>query len=326
MGSLKKILVILGPTATGKTDLALQLADKLSGEIVSADSRQVYKSLDIGTGKITNNKLQIIKEDDFWTVNGVKIWMYDVVSPGVRYSVAEYVKKANQIIGQIYGKDKLPIIVGGSGLYIKAILEGLPSLDISTNTNLRKKLEKLSLEELQKKLKVTALDKWKIMNNSDRQNPRRLIRAIELSSGRVVTLPLPRWKQSVKRDILKIGLTASREILYRKVDESVVRRVTGGMVIEAKELCQQGLSFKRMKQLGVEYGVLADYLKRQTETEEELIKSLQGKIHGYVRRQLTWFKKEKEVCWFDVTDRNFSKNVEKLVSGWYHQPDASAKV
>src|SRR5581483_537761 len=152
---MNKLLVILGPTATGKTDLALSLTQKLNGELIACDSRQVYIGLDIGTGKmpgkIKDQKLKIRKSRGYWEINGKKVWMYDVVSSRKQYSVADYVKATEKIIKDITNRGELPIVVGGTGLYLRALLNGLDSSHSANNT-LRKKLEKSGVEELQKKL------------------------------------------------------------------------------------------------------------------------------------------------------------------------------
>lgn len=319
----KKILVILGPTATKKTDLALQLAKKFNGELVSADSRQVYKGLDIGTGKIPtdlrfkNDDLRIKKDKGWWEVNGIRIWMYDVVSPKKQYNVASFVKDAEKVIEKIRKKGKLPIVVGGTGLYLKALIDGLFNLAIPQDLNLRNRLKRLSVTKLQRQLQKLSPAHWQQLNISDRQNPRRLSRSIELikmypyidNKKKIISL-------SEKNDILKIGLTAPRLILYQKVNNRVTLRIREGMVEEAKKMHEVGLSFKRMKQLGLEYGVMADYLQGKIKTDE-LISRMQGKIHGFVRRQLTWFKKEKNVNWFDITNKNYPIQVEILVTKWY---------
>lgn len=326
---MKGMLVILGPTSTGKTDLALSLAKKFNGELVSCDSRQVYKGLDIGTGKLPSSKFKVQsaklqKHDGFWEINGIKIWMYDVVNPKRQYTVFDYVKDTGRIINDILRRGKLPIIVGGTGLYLKALLKGLPNLAIPVDKNLRKKLEKFSKEQLQEKLQQISPNKWKSLNESDRQNPRRLVRAIELATMRdknatAVDLMLTTISADLLADTLKIGLTAPREILYKRIDERVVSRIDQGMLDEAEELHKKGLTLKRMRQLGLEYGILADYLENKIKDKEELIKLLQGKIHSYARRQITWFKKEKEVFWFDVTDHHYLTKVENLVAKWYYQ-------
>ncbi|MDP2671950.1 MAG: tRNA (adenosine(37)-N6)-dimethylallyltransferase MiaA [Candidatus Daviesbacteria bacterium] len=345
-----KLLAILGPTATGKTDIALFLAKKFNGELVSCDSRQVYIGLDIGTGKmpklesrIKNQELRLKKEKGFWEIDGIKVWMYDVVSTKYQYTVADYVKDADKAIENILERGKLPIVVGGTGFYLKALLDGLSNLSIPVDKNLRKQLETLSLIDLQNKLQETSPQRWKKMNYSDRQNPRRLVRAIELmlsSLRRLVSRSgqgsnkqllgrnwIPVYARlagaSAKRagmtsfNILKIGLIAPRDMLYRRVDERVVSRIKQGMVEEAKRLYENGLTVERMKQLGLEYGVLADYLDGKIKTRDELIQIVQNKIHRFVRRQLTWFKKEKDMKWFDLTDKNYSSKVENFVSRWY---------
>lgn len=322
-----KILVILGPTATGKTDLALNLAKKFSGELVSCDSRQVYRGLDIGTGKLPSQKSKVKRQKYCWEIDGINIWMYDVVDASKQYSVVDYVKDAERAIKEIRGRGKLPIIVGGTGLYLKALLYGLPNLAIPIDKKLRKKLEKLSLNKLQEKLQELSQDRWQSLNESDKQNPRRLIRQIEISFTSEESLPFDfvqgervtiRDGLSFKYDVLKIGLTASRNILYKRSDERVIARIKQGMINEAEGMQKRGLSLKRMKSLGLEYGVLADYLDGKIKNTNELIKIMQGKIHGFIRRQLTWFKKEKNVYWFDITEKNFPLDVEKTVTKWYY--------
>lgn len=322
----KKILVILGPTATGKTDLALKLAKKFNGEIISADSRQVYKGLDIGTGKITNSKLSIEKGQGFWEVDGVKIWMYDWEDPKNQYNVSRFVKDAKKDLEKVYKNGRLPILVGGTGLYIKALVDGLDNLSIPTDKKLRKELEKLTKEELQKKLQKINQQRWEGMNYSDKENPRRLVRAIELSLSSPVKVRLPRPLNPVqgpRNDVFKIGLTAPREVLYKNVDLSINSRINQGMIEETKSLFKNGLTLKRMKQLGLEYGILADYLADKIKNKEDLVKILKGKVHGFVRRQLTFLKKEKDINWFDITSEAYIPKVEKLISKWYHHSDAT---
>ncbi|MEK7616689.1 MAG: tRNA (adenosine(37)-N6)-dimethylallyltransferase MiaA [Patescibacteria group bacterium] len=314
---MNKLLVILGPTATGKTDLALSLAKKFNGELVSCDSRQVYRGLDIGTGKISNLKSQMSNvkiRRGWWEIDGVNIWMYDVVNPRVQYTVADYVKKAEKIVKEVHNRDKLPIIVGGTGLYIKALAEGLPNLAVPIDFRKRKNLEKVSLISLQEKLKKVSSQKWQSLNASDKQNPRRLVRAIELATSDV-----PVKFQPPSYEVLKIGLTAPRDFLYKRVDEGVFSRIKQGMVEETKKLHKKGLTFKRMRELGLEYGILADYLERVIKDIDSLTEIMQNRIHGFVRRQLTYFKKEKRIHWFDISEKGYIQKVEKKVSKWYYR-------
>lgn len=326
---MNKVLVIIGPTAMGKTDLALILAKKFNGELVSCDSRQVYTGLDIGTGKmpgidVSHQSSAIRLQKGYWEINGlpagrqgVKIWMYDVVNPKVQYNVADYVKDAQKAVEDITKRGKLPILVGGTGLYLKALLEGLPNLSIPVDEELRKELTFLTKEQLQDKLQNLDKKRWENLNQSDKQNPRRLIRAIELILSTKNTRLTINDQRLTNFNTLKIGLTASRERLYQRVDQSVLRRLENGMLKEAEKLNKQGLTLKRMRQLGLEYGVLADYLEGKIKDKQELIKILQGKIHGFVRRQLTWFKREKDVNWIDITIKNYLVGMERLVRKWY---------
>ena len=310
-----KLLVILGPTATGKTDVALNLAKKFNGELISADSRQVYVGLDIGTGKtpsgISDDQIKISKRKMYWEIDGIRIWMYDVIDPKDQYNVSKFVKDAEKIIEDMYKRGKLPIVVGGTGLYIKALADGLDNLSVPVDKKLRKELENINKKNLQEKLQKINSQRWKGMNVSDRENPRRLIRAIELSdvSLKDVRLLRPRY------DLLKIGLTSQREILYKNANLRILQRIDQGMIKESEKLLKEGVSAERMKQLGLEYGVLADYLEGNI-SQEELVPILEGRIHGYIRRQLTFFKKERNIKWFDISD-NFLPEVEKMVAKWY---------
>lgn len=316
----RKLLVILGPTAIGKTELALYLAKKFNGELISADSRQIYKGLDIVTGKLPSGRWNMDdgrwkKGNGFWILDGMKIWLYDVVDPKKQYTVFNFVKDANKVVNKIQSENKLPILVGGTGFYIKALLDGLPNLKIPVDQKLRKKLNKLSLDKLQEKLTKLSPGKWKLMNSSDKQNPRRLVRAIEVVMSK-------HWRDPsslipIQSDVLKIGLTAPRDVLYKKVDKRVVKRIKQGMIDEAKSLYKNGLSLKRMRQLGLEYGILADYLDNKIKSRKDLAKFMQFKIHGYVRRQLTYFKKEKNINWFDITAKDYINKIEKIVHPWY---------
>jgi len=249
--------------------------------------------------------------------------MYDVIDPKKQYNVSDYVKDTNNVIKNITIRGKLPIIVGGTGLYLKALLGDLPDINIPVDKSLRQKLENLPKDKLQKKLRQIDINKWESMNESDRQNPRRLIRAIEIS---ISSLRAPKGRGNLKtrllrrfaprNDVLKIGLTAPREVLYKSVDARVISRMPG-MIAEAESLYEKGLTIKRMTELGLEYSVLADYLAGKITTKENFVKILQYQIHGYVRRQQTWFKKEKDINWFNITDNNLYSRIENLVREWY---------
>lgn len=322
-----RILVILGSTSAGKTDVAFLLAKKFNGELISCDSRQVYQGLDIGTGKFPGGEVKVKKGHGFWEMDEVKVWMYDVVEPSKQYTVYDYIQDANKALEDIAKRGKLPIIVGGTGLYLKALLEGLPNLVVPIDKKLRRGLERLSKEQLQIKLQQISSGKWENLNQSDRQNPRRLIRAIEFATtfdknaGAISLIPTV-VKTKLQAKVLKIGLIAPREILYKRIDARVISRFKQGMIDEAIKLHKAGLSLKRMWQLGLEYGVLAGFLSGKIK-KENLVTVLQGKIHDYARRQLTWFKKERDVKWFDITEKGYMNKVENLITKWYDTLDAT---
>ena len=313
----RRLLVVLGPTSIGKTDLALQLAHKFQGELISVDSRQVYRGLDIGTGKLPGKEVAVKKGEGFWEMNGIKIWMYDVVDPKKQYSVFDYVKDAGRVIEEIRKRGKLPIIVGGTGLYLKALLEGLSNLSIPSDKKLRGQLQKFTKQELQEKLMKIALKRWEAMNFSDRENPRRLVRAIELViSPRTSPYGYLRGI-SASYNILKIGLTAPREALYKKINDKILELIQERIVDEVSKLIKKGLSKKRLMELGLEYAVVLEYLEKKISLDQ-MIEQMQNKVRQYARRQITWFKKEKNVFWFNVTGEGFAKKIEKLISKWYN--------
>jgi len=226
---MKQLLVICGPTATGKTGLAIKLARWFNGEIVSADSRQVFKGLNIGTGKDLpkNAKLKFlwIKKFGYYENKGIKIWGYDLADPRHSFSVSQYIKFAERAISDIIKRGKLPIIVGGTGLYIKGVIDGIPTAEVPKNNRLRKSLEIKNAEELYEMLARIDSLKAAGMNSSDKKNPRRLIRAIEIATWKVGRGNLEsEEKQKVEYDVFQIGLTASVQYLEDKIEQRVTER------------------------------------------------------------------------------------------------------
>ena len=297
---MNKLLVICGPTATGKTQFAIKLAKKFNGEIISADSRQVYIGMDIATGK------------DRRMYGDVPVHMIDVVDPRENFSVAQYSVLANKAIEDIWNSGKLPILVGGTGLYIKAIVDGIETSIVPPDEKLRKDYANKGASELFHILNKINPQKANSMNESDRKNPRRLIRAIEISN----------WKEEGKDenrkiDVIMIGLTAPREILYQLIDARVDKRMSEGMVGEVDQLLGNGVSHKRMQSFGLEYRLIDNYLTGKI-TEDILVETLKYKIHDFARRQLTWFKKDKRINWSNIESSDWAENVEKKVRAWYN--------
>lgn len=276
-----RIIVILGQTSTGKSDFAVKIAKMVNGEIISADSRQVYKGMNLGTGKITKKEM-----------SGIPHHLLDVVSPKKIFSVDEYKKLADKKIKEIISHGKVPIICGGTGFYIDAIVYGIEFPTVKPNIKLRKKLEKLTNEALLKYL--IKLDKSRA-KNIDIKNKVRLIRAIEIVK---VLGKVPKIKNKVRYDTIKIGLTLPDEILKEKIKTRLAARIKKGMLREIKKLHDEGVSWKRMNELGLEYRYGALYLQGKI-TKQEMIEKLNTEIWHYAKRQKTWFKRDKNTIWVD---------------------------
>lgn len=301
--TLKKIVVVLGPTAVGKSALAVNLAKKFNGEVVSADSRQIYKSLDIGTGKINMEEML-----------GVPHHMLSFLDPKKKYSAEEYRRDAQKALENIFKKNKIPIICGGTGFYIDTLIYNTSLPSVTPNLKLRKKLSKKSAGELADILK--KMDPERALE-IDIKNPRRLIRAIEIAE---VLGKVPKIKKSKKYDALLIGLDMSDKKLKEKINIRLLERLPAGkagiregMIGEARKLRRAGLSLKRMEELGLEYRFLAKFLKGEM-TRDEMADKLKTEIWRYAKRQRTWFKKNKDIISFDVSNEMSAKKIEKTVS------------
>ncbi len=307
-----KLLVIYGPTVTGKTALAIKLAKKFNGEIISADSRQVYKGLDIGTGKV-NFSSKVEKHQGYWIVDDIKVHGFDVLNPGKQYSVSEFIDYGSKSVTSITKLGKLPILVGGTGFYIKSFLYGLESQGIRKNTRLRNSLSKLSALQLFEKLRKLNPQKAASLNRSDVNNPRRLIRTIEIekSTSKQANLNTQRFVGKIKI----IGLTAPNEYLYRKADKWLEDRLKAGLADEIKKLMET-VDSHWLSSLGLEYKWLALSSLGKKETVEA-IKRLKGDIHAYIRRQKTWFKQFKNIMIYDISKKEETelvvRNIENFV-------------
>ncbi len=287
--SKPKVLVILGPTATGKSDLAVTLAQQFDGEVISADSRQVYKGLDLGTGKITKKEMR-----------GIPHHMLDIVSPKSIYNVSKYKIQAQKIIADILGRGKLPIICGGTGFYIDAVINNITWPEVLPNGKLREKLEPKNCEQLL--LILQKLDK-NIVKTIDVKNKRKIIRAIEIATALGA---VPAVKSDPLYEAFQIGLMVPDQVLKDRILIRLKARMESGMVKEAEELHKQGLSWKRMEGLGLEYRYLARYLTGKI-NEEQMINELNSKIWQYARRQKTWFKKNKNIHWYLIGPKTTEK-------------------
>jgi len=327
-----KALIICGPTATGKTKLALTMAKKFGGEIISADSRQIYRGMDIITGKDLNqfSNFQIFKFSNnktigYYSIKEVPVWLYDIVSPDHRFSVADYINDAREAIHNIRERGKLPIIVGGTGFYIKGLIEGISTMGVEPDWGLREKLSNYPITELSNLLKKIDPGKWGKMNESDRKNPRRLIRAIEIIENSSKIRKLPRNAGSTFggkiENLLMIGLAAPYKFLYRRIDKRVDDRIAAGAEEEIINLLKKGYNWENsVMGVTIGYQEWQPYFEKK-ESKESVIQRWKFAEHNYARRQMTWFRKvfkDSRSYWFDVTSKNWRKEVENQVTRWYY--------
>jgi tRNA dimethylallyltransferase len=306
-----KLIVILGPTASGKSDVAVRLAKKFNGEVISADSRQVYKGLDIGTGKITKKEMR-----------GVKHHLLDVVSlnrlksgQAKQFTASEFVKMTNLTAVQIVDKGKVPIICGGTGFYIDALLGDKQIPEVPPNLKLRTKLEKKSVEKLFEMLQKLDPER---AGNIDACNPRRLIRAIEICEAiGKVPKQISNFKSQISNQfqIIKIGIKPEEKELKNKINKRIEKWFRQGLLEEVWNLHKKGLSWERMSEIGLEYKLVANYyttLKKPKAAFDisQLKQKMSEKTWQYAKRQMQWFKRDKKINWFNPKE---IAQIEKLV-------------
>ncbi len=294
-----KIIVVLGQTSTGKSDYAVELALDLKRfgvdtEIISADSRQVYKGMDLGTGKITTKEMQ-----------GIPHHMLDITSPSRVYTVAQYQKQVQKIIQILMKKNIVPILVGGTGFYIDAVINSSKLPEVKPDTSLRKKLAVKTKDQLYAMLLKLNPERAK---DIDKDNPVRLIRAIEIARDLKELKAKPHRQDLDKKSVtlvpqlklhaIKIGLTLPDELLKDKIRNRITARMKKGMIKEMERLHSDGISWKRMEALGLEYRYGALYLQGKL-TKEEMVAQLGTESWHYAKRQKTWFKRDLDTLWID---------------------------
>lgn len=296
-----KVVVILGPTSSGKSEFAVQLALAFKGEIVSADSRQVYRGLDISSSKVPG-KWERRGIKNYFVYKGVNHHLIDIISPRKQFSAGQYKKKAYRAIGDILGRGRLPIIAGGTGFYIRALTHNFDLPKVPPARKLRKELEKLTTEQLVNRLK--GLDPRRA-SEIDTNNRRRLIRAIEivvLTKSQIP--PLDVTKEKSPYDVLEIGIRLPDEVLKKRIDAVVDERVRDGVVREIKRLHKRGVSWRRLENLGLEYRFISSHIKGEIDLEA-MKESMKREYRRYAKRQMTWFKKNKDIIWVDAPEKAF---------------------
>lgn len=289
----KKLIVILGPTASGKSEMAVKLAKKFNGEVVSADSRQIYKGMNIGTGKITKKERKDIPHH-----------LLDIASPKKRFTVAQYQKLAIKAISKILKKGKVPILCGGTGFYIQAVVDGIVIPEVKPDWQLRSNLNQLTTEELFKRLKKLDPKRAKTI---ERKNKRRLIRALEIIIKTKKAVP-PLRKNSLPYPILLIGIKKEKKELKKLIEKRFLKWLKQGLLKEVQKLRKLGLSWERIEEFGIHYRIIALYLQNKINYQEMIENSL-CEIRNYAKRQITWFKRDKRIKWV----KNY-KEAEKLVT------------
>ena len=288
-----KLIAVVGPTAIGKSDLGVELALKHDGEIISADSRQVYIDLNIGTGKITEEEKR-----------GVPHHLLDIISPEHQLTVVEYKKLADKAIEDIISRNKLPILVGGTGLYIEAVVDDVVYPEVPPNPPLREKLEEKTNEELNALLTEKDPRRARAINQHDRV---RIIRALEITEHLGAVPEQPITESSSKT--LLIGLDLPKEEVNERIEKRLLKRLDEGMLDEIQTLHKNGLSWERMEALGLEYRYGARYLQNFI-SKDEFIETLITRIRQYAKRQRTWFKRDKRIKWFEPDEK---EKIEQVV-------------
>ena len=299
-----KVIVICGPTASGKTSLSIQLAKQINGEIISSDSMQIYKEMNIGTAKPT------IEEMD-----GIKHYLIDFVEPNQRYSVAEFKKDAEQAIVEILQKGKTPIIVGGTGLYVDSLIYGIEYQDIKLDEKYRKELEEIAenegLENLYEKAK--KIDS-KAMEKISPNDKKRIIRVLEIykATGKTKTeQEIESRKQEVKYDYKVFAINMDREKLYDRINKRVDIMIEQGLIKEVEDLLKKYNEFPTAMQ-GLGYKEVVEHIEGKL-TKEEMIEKIKMETRRYAKRQITWFKKNKQTIWIDG-QKDKSENIKFILN------------
>ncbi len=299
----KKLVVIIGPTAVGKTKLSIELAHRLNGEIISGDSMQIYRGMDIGTAKIQETEMQ-----------GIPHHLIDIKNPDEDFSVAEFQATVRPLIDDITERDKFPMIVGGTGLYIQSVLYDYNFSDVPSDPEYRKLLEKelsikgeVSLHEILKDIDPESAEK--IHPN----NSRRVIRALEIyhCTNKTMSEYLRNQNKNMLYDVALIGLTMDRETLYERINQRVDLMIDDGLIEEVKELYDTGIRDTQAIQ-AIGYKEIYDYFDGKT-SYEDAINNLKQNSRRYAKRQLTWFRNKMDVQWFDMTPPvNHEEKLEEI--------------
>lgn len=300
-----KVIVICGPTASGKTALSIELAKKVNGEIISCDSMQIYKDMNIGTAKPTIEEMQ-----------GIKHYLLDFVSPNERYSVADFKKDAKNAIKEILSKGKVPIIVGGTGLYLDSLIYEIEYQNIEFDENYRKKLEQeveeKGLEELYdkaKKIDPVAIEK---ISKNDKKRILRILEIYHATGKNKTEQEIESRKNEVEYDYKVYAISWDREELYARINKRVDLMIEQGLIDEVKNILQKYEQFPTAMQ-GLGYKEVVDYLQGNC-TKQEMIEKIKMETRRYAKRQMTWFRKNKQTIWIQGNN-SIQNNINIILEG-----------
>ena len=289
----QKVIVICGPTASGKTALSIELAQKINGEIISSDSMQIYKDMDIGTAKPTKEEMQNIKH-----------YLIDFVEPNQRYSVAEFKKDAEKAIEEILQKGKTPIVVGGTGLYVDSLIYGIEYQDIEFDEKYRKQLEerveKEGLETLYNEAKNIDSQAVEKISTNDQKRILRILEIYKATGKNKTEQEIESRKNGVKYDYKVFAINMDREKLYERINKRVDIMIESGLVEEVESLLKKYNEFPTAMQ-GLGYKEVVEYLQGKL-SKEEMIEKIKRETRRYAKRQLTWFRKNKQTIWIQPHD------------------------
>lgn len=284
---MDKLVVILGTNASGKSRLGVELAEHYGGEIVSADSRQVFRGLDLGSGKITPEEMR-----------GVPHHMIDICEPGEFFSMHDYQHLAYNAIDDIIRRGHLPFLVGGTGMYVASVTEGYEMSDRPPDLKYREYLETFDTPDLYRML-LQVLPEARV----EPKNRHRVMRMLEKVHAGDDHVPQNRPRY----DCLKLGVTWDREVLKRRIDERLRLRLEAGMIDEVRGLMDQGVSLRFLMKLGLEYRFIARYLVGEISSREDMVEQLSIAIRQFAKRQMTWFRRDADILWLDMTGEPISQ-------------------
>ncbi|MBX2866734.1 tRNA (adenosine(37)-N6)-dimethylallyltransferase MiaA [Candidatus Kaiserbacteria bacterium] len=291
----QKLIIIVGPTSSGKTSLSIAVAKRFNGEVISADSRQVYRGMDLGSGKVTVEEMDDIPHH-----------LLDIADPKDVYTADQFRVDATGAIEDITSRGKVPVIAGGTFFYIDVLLGKISTPQVSPNEALREELEGKDTMELFKILKEKDPRRAETI---DQYNKVRLIRALEIVDA---LGSVPKEIKETPYDTLTIGIDVPKEELHHNIHVRLLERIEQGMIEEVARLHEEGVSWERLEDLGLEYRYVAQYLQEEI-SKEEMLRILESEIRKFAKRQMTWLKRDKEIRWFKKGDPQILKEIQKFL-------------